>query len=134
MNDLNAGVLPNGLFWTAEIPKHAFRVSRNGRSALLNLSRQPLVDTFEFGGQLAIPAQVDVHVVWHAIEAPMERGEGTMVDPTDPAAFLGLFAEARAMSKASGVETGFSFKTGRLTADAFFAEMGEERNGVFLST
>jgi hypothetical protein len=33
----------------------------------------------------------------------------------------------------SGVETGFSFKTGELTAAGFFAEMGQERNGVFLS-
>ena len=109
-------------------------MSRNGRFAMLNLHQQPLVETFQFGGLLAIPAQVDIQVVWHAIEAPMERGEGTRVDPTDPAAFLGLFAEARSSGHASAIETGFSFKTSRLTADAFFAEMGEERNGVFLST
>jgi hypothetical protein len=31
--------------------------------------------------------------------------------------------------RVSGVETGFSFTTGDLTAAAFFAEMGQERTG-----
>jgi hypothetical protein len=67
-----------------------------------------------------------------ATSAPIRRGEGAAADPTSPAAFTGRFAEAHSIGWASGIETGFSFKTDVLTSDDFFAEMGRERNGVFL--
>ena len=107
-------------------------VYRDGRLARLRLREFPLVDTFEFGGLLAISGQVNIDVHWRAACAPIERGAGASVAPTSPAAFTGHFAEASCCGRVSGVETGFSFTTGELTADAFFAEMGRERNGVFL--
>jgi hypothetical protein len=133
VHDLSPGTLPNGLFWTTQLPQDAFNVHDDGRVARLRLREQPLVDTFVFGGSLAIAAQVNIDVLWRATSDPVERGAGKGVDPTSPAAFTGHFAEASCSSRVSGVETGFSFKTGELTADAFFAEMGRERNGVFLS-
>lgn len=54
------------------------------------------------------------------------------MEPTDPAAFRGRFAEARCTGRVRGWETGFAFQTGRLTSDRFFALIGRERNGVFL--
>jgi hypothetical protein len=132
VHDLNAGILPNGLFWTAQIPSHAFNVSSDGQVARLALRTQPLVDNFVFGGPLAIAAQVNIALRWQAISAPIERGKGAAVEPTSPAAFAGHFAQARCTGKVSGFETGFSFKTGELTADDFFAELCTERNGVFL--
>jgi hypothetical protein len=131
VHDLSPGTLPNGLFWTAQLPQDAFDVHRDGRVARLRLRELPLVDTLVFGGSLAISAQVNIDVLWRATSDPVERGKG--VDPTSPAAFTGHFATASCSGRVSGVETGFSFKTGELTADAFFAEMGRERNGVFLS-
>lgn len=107
-------------------------MSHRGRVARLRLRNLPLVDTFEFGGPLAIAGQADIDLTWVATSKPVRRGKGTAVDPEDPAAFLGRFAEARCIGKASGIETGFSFTTGKLTADDFFAEIGPERNGVFL--
>jgi hypothetical protein len=133
VNDLNPGILPNGLFWTAQIPSHAFDVSRDGHIARLRLRAQPLVDNFTFGGPLAIAAQVNLDLRWQAISAPIERGKGAAVEPTSPAAFTGHFAEASCSGTVSGFETGFSFQTSKLTAADFFAEMGRERNGVFLS-
>lgn len=130
---MTPGILPNGLFWTMELPQDVFDVHHDGRVARLRLRELPLVDTFVFGGSLAIAAQVNVDVRWEATSDPIERGAGAGVDPTDRAAFIGHFAEASCTGRISGVETGFSFKTGELTADAFFAEMGRERNGVFLS-
>lgn len=53
-------------------------------------------------------------------------------DSDSPGAFLGDLAEARCTGRGGGAETGFSFRTGELTADGFFAEFGYERNGVFL--
>jgi hypothetical protein len=132
VHDLSPGTLPNGLFWTAQIPSHAFHVSSDGQVARLTLRAQPLVDTFVFGGPLAIAAQVNLDVRWQATSEPIERGKGAEVDPASPAAFIGHFAEASCTGKVSGFETGFSFKTGELTAAAFFAELGTERNGVFL--
>jgi hypothetical protein len=132
VNDLNAGILPNGLFWTAQLPSHAFNVSSDGQVARLTLRAQPLVDNFTFGGPLAIAAQVNLDLRWQAISEPIERGKGASVEPTSPAAFTGHFAEASCAGTISGFETGFSFKTGELTSAAFFAELGPERNGVFL--
>ena len=133
VHDLNPGTLPNGLFWTAQLPQGAFDVHDDGRVARLRLRELPLVDTFVFAGPLAISAQVNIDVHWRATSEPITRGKGADVAPTSPAAFIGHFAEASCSGRVSGVETGFSFKTGELTADAFFAEMGRERNGVFLS-
>jgi hypothetical protein len=132
LHDLTPGILPNGLFWTAQLPPDAFDVHDDGRVARLRLRDQPLVDTFQFPGPLAIAAQVNLDVRWQAISAPIERGKGAEVEPTSPAAFIGHFAEASCTGKVTGLETGFSFKTGELTAAAFFAELGTERNGVFL--
>jgi hypothetical protein len=132
VHDMTPGILPNGLFWTAQIPGHAFNLSRDGQVARLRLRTQPLVDTFVFGGSLAIAAQVNLDVRWRATSEPIERGKGAEVEPTSPAAFIGHFAEASCTGKVSGFETGFSFKAGELTAADFFAELGTERNGVFL--
>jgi len=132
VHDLSPGTLPNGLFWTAQLPQEAFEVRHDGRVARLRLRELPLVDTIVFAGSLAIAAQVDIDVLWRATSAPVERGAGRGVDPRSPAAFTGHFAEATCRGRVSGVETGFAFHTGEITADAFFAEMGRERNGVFL--
>ena len=132
VHDLSAGTLPNGLFWTAQIPSDAFQVSPDGHVASLALRAQPLVDTFVFGGPLAIAAQVNIDLLWQATSEPIKRGEGAAAKPTSPAAFIGHFAEARCTGTISGFETGFSFKTGELTSADFFAELGPERNGVFL--
>jgi hypothetical protein len=133
VHDLNAGTLPNGLLWTAQLPNNAFEVGRDGQVARLTLRAQPLVDNFQFQGPLAIAAQVSLDVRWRATSSPIERGKGAAVDPKSPAAFTGNFAEASCIGMVSGFETGFSFKTSEITAANFFAEMGRERNGVFLS-
>jgi hypothetical protein len=72
-------------------------------------------------------------VRWEATGPRERRGSGSAVPPTDPAAFLGRFAPARATGSFSGSEVGFSFRSnGRADTDRGFAELGPERNGVFL--
>jgi hypothetical protein len=132
VHDLGPGILPSGLFWTMQLPAHAFDVFIDGRVAKLKLRTHPLVDTFVLGGPLAIAAQVDIDVFWTATSEPIERGEGAAADPVSPAAFTGHFAEAFCSGRVRGVETSFSFETNVLTATDFFAEIGRERNGVFL--
>jgi hypothetical protein len=133
VHDFSPGTLPNGLFWTAQLPQTVFKAYDGGRAARLRLREQPLVDTFTLGGSLAVAAQVNLDVVWVATSDPVTRGEGTAAEPTSPAAFSGDFAEAGCLGRVNGFETGFAFETGTLTATDFFAEMGRERNGSFLS-
>ena len=53
---------------------------------------------------------------------------------TDRAAFLGTFAPARSTGQFSGAQLGFSFESKRgASSDLGYAEIGTERNGVFLS-
>lgn len=105
----------------------------NGRKALLQARDVPLIDTFQVFGPSDTPATASFKVIWEAIGPEMELGAGTAVDPTDPAAFLGRFREARATGIFSGFELGFSFESnGRATTEDTFAMLGTERNGSFL--
>jgi hypothetical protein len=71
--------------------------------------------------------------VWEALEDPVNLGSGNTVPPTDPAAFLGSFAAARSTAQFLGREIGFSFRSDRgVISDLGYAEIGTERNGVFL--
>lgn len=129
---MNPGVLLNELFWTAELPDTSFRVSGGGTRAVLSAQGVPLCNTIVFAGDRAIPASVDIEVEWQATSAPVRRGFGSTVPPDDFGAFLGRFADARATARVAGRQLGFSFESGPLDSDAFYAEMGRERNGVFL--
>jgi hypothetical protein len=114
-----------------ELPGDAFTVSHDGQRATLAAKDVCVLDSFQFGGPVNVPAKVSFEIRWEATGLRHRRGKGATVPPTDPAAFLGRFATARSTGSFSGSEVGFSF-TGRGTTDATFAELGPERNGVFL--
>lgn len=131
VHDYTPGVLPNGVFWTMAIPEDSFHVSR--RRARLRLEHLPLCDSLFFGNPVGIASQVSMSVTWRATSGRVDRGEGAAADPTSPAAFDGHFSEATCRGRVSGAETGFCFETaGRLDASGFYAEFGEQANGVFL--
>jgi hypothetical protein len=78
-------------------------------------------------------ATVDIDIRWEATESPVPRGSGAAVPPESPAAFTGLFAQARAVGVVSGTELGFTFTSERnLTSDGVFAEIGTQKNGALL--
>ncbi len=134
VHDFNGGIPPNGLFWTVPIPRDAFSFSRRGRRAELELKGICLTDDFVFAGANSTPGVLDISVEWNATGPAEELGAGNTVPETDPAAFLGTFRTARATGSFAGVELGFGFKTRmEATSDLGFAELGFERNGVFLS-
>jgi hypothetical protein len=114
-----------------ELPGDAFKISHGGRRATLEAKDICVLDSFQFLGPTIVPATVSFKVRWEATGPRELRGRGSAVPATDPAAFLGRFAEARATGSFSGSEVGFSFK-GRGDTDDTFAELGPERNGVFL--
>jgi hypothetical protein len=114
------------------IPESSFVVSR--RSAKLHLEHLPLSDSFFFGNCQGVASQVSTTVTWRATgRRPHERGQGGAVEPTSPAAFVGRFSDATCEATVSGNQTGFCFETkGVLDASGFFAEFGEQANGVFM--
>lgn len=92
----------------------------------------PQIDSFQFGGVHTAPASLDIRVDWHVVGQFQDLGEGSSVPPTAKEAFLGRFADARAVARFSSCETGFSFRGRASSAAGGFAEVGTERNGSFL--
>jgi hypothetical protein len=133
VHDLNGGIPPSGLFWTVPLDNGALRVSADRRRAVLRVSDLPVLESFQFGNPNAVPALTSFSVEWRATGRPVARGSGRGVPPTDPAAFLGSFATASSRASFTAREFGFRFRTnGAATTDRTFAELGQERNGVFL--
>jgi hypothetical protein len=108
-------------------------VSRDRRHAVLHLRDLPLIDTFTFLGPHDTPAVLNMTIEWEALEDPVNLGSGAAVPPTDAAAFLGSFARARSTAHFSGRQLGFSFRSDPgASSDDGYAEIGTERNGMFL--
>ena len=134
MHDFNGGILPSGLFWTLDIGKTAVDFKMNDRRAVLDVRGLPVIDTFQFFGPSSAPGLVDFRVEWEATGPAVTRGMGAGVGPTDPRAFLAEFAPALSTGSFSGREIGFAFESNRRasTSPQGFAQLGTERNGVFL--
>ncbi|MGI9623570.1 MAG: hypothetical protein ACR2PK_12100 [Acidimicrobiales bacterium] len=131
VHDLTPGVLPNGVFWTSAIPVNSFHVGPN--RAQLRLRRLPVCDSFFFGSGEGVSAQVSCNVKWEATTNRQDRGEGSSAAPDTPGAFTGKFSDANCTARVRGRETGFAFKPNDpLDASGFYANFGEQRNGVFL--
>ena len=128
---MQPGVQPNGLFWTIQIPRSSFMAKANW--ARLSLRDFPLVESFEFGGPHTVPATVSIDLEWRSASGRKARGKGKDVPPEAPEAFLGQFADASCTGTVSGKRMGFAFKSGPLDATGFYASMGHERNGAWLS-
>jgi len=122
------------LFWVVELPEDAIKISNNGRRASVHAEDVAVIDSFQFGGPVEIPAKVSYSIEWVASGPSVRRGKGNTVPATDPAAFLGDFAPAVATGSFSGRELAFSFRAdpGAGSARGGYAEMGNERNGAFL--
>ena len=100
--------------------------------AQLRLDSLPMPDTLFFANNVSISGEIDVHVTWRATEGAVPRGKGDTVPDDSPEAMSGEFAEATCRGRASGRTTGFDFRTGELSEEGFYADVGHERNGVFL--
>jgi hypothetical protein len=93
-----------------------------------------VIDGFQFGSPMAVPATVDFEITWDATGDSRPRGMGSQVPPTDRAAFLGSFAPARSTGSFTGTTLGFSFRSNPTpNTDNTFAQLGTARNGIFLS-
>jgi hypothetical protein len=127
VHDYSGGIAPPGLFWTVEIPRGSFSVDRRRRQASLHLRDVPLIDQFTFLGPSDTLAILDIAIEWDALGAPADVGSGAGVPPTDPAAFLGSFALAKARARFSGRQLGFRFTSDPgADSDGAHAQIGSE--------
>ena len=121
------------MFWIVDLPQDAIHFSNNGRRASVHAENVPVIDSFQFGGPNQIPAKVSYTVEWEATGPAVTLGKGKSVGATDPAAFSGDFAPAIARGSFSGRELAFSFKSDPgASSRRGYAEIGRERNGIFL--
>jgi hypothetical protein len=133
VHDINGGTLPSGLFWTLALDDDALSVSHDGRRAVLHVEDLPTIESFRIFGPDVTPAALSFRIEWRATDPFVDRGKGAAVAPTDPAAFLGRFAVARSTAEFEVSELGFRFESnGDAGTEQGFAELGRERNGVFL--
>ena len=133
VHDLNGGVLASGLFWTLPLDDDALQVSDDRRRAVLDVKDIQVIENYQLFAPNSTPAALSFHIEWRATGSFVDRGKDATVAPTDPAAFLGRFAVAGSTAEFEVSEFGFSFRSDPgVSTDQGFAEMGRERNGVFL--
>ena len=109
-------------------------MSGDGRRAIVEAKDVPVIDTFQFANSFLVPSTVSFKVEWVATGPPEQLGSGNAVPATDPASFLGTFAPARSTGQFWGSELGFSLSSKRgASSDLGYAQIGTERNGIFLS-
>ena len=95
---------------------------------------QPTVTISSSTTNPTVNATVSFTIRWSATGNFENRGKGRTVPPTDPAAFLGRIAAARSTASFAGRQLGFSFRSDPgVSTDGTYAEIGTERNGVFLT-
>jgi hypothetical protein len=133
VHDFNGGILASGLFWTLPVPDDALWISQSGRRAVLEVDDLAVIDSFQFFGPNQTPASISCRVEWRATDAFVRRGNEDPELPTDPDAFVGDIARARSTGFFEGSEFGFAFEARGDTDPRGYAQMGRERNGVFLS-
>jgi hypothetical protein len=104
----------------------------NGRRAVLHVRNLPVIDTFQFFGPSDTPALVEFRAEWRATGPAVQVGMGTGVAPTDPGAFLGEIARAESAIMFAAEEFAFEASGRGSTSSAGYAQIGTERNGVFL--
>jgi hypothetical protein len=134
LHDLNGGVLPSGLFWTVALSRAQVRFSMSDQRAVMQVRGLPLIDTFSFFSPHDTPATADFRVEWRATGPALARGSGSEVAPDDPAAWLGEIAPSLSTFTCSASEIGFDFEChDGSSAPLGYAQIGHERNGVFLT-
>ncbi len=130
MHDFNGGIAPSGLFWTIRVPDHALTIGAG--TARLTLPRVHVVDSRVFLGPVDFPGQVSIDVTWTAIGPPVTHLPGS-TNPTDPTSWFGTMSVASAVGSFSGgTNKGFGFTANGQTTAMRWAELGTEKNGVFL--
>ncbi len=110
--------------WTVRLPDAAVSVDSTGAVVGVDARGVPVVDARPEG---EVPATVDVRMTWKG------NGRHRRVRTSVPAFEGQLFRRVVARGTFAAAEDGFSFASSATKpVRATFAELGTERNGVFL--
>ena len=136
IHDLNPGIEPDGLFWTAALPHDSVEVDLEHGFASMKATKVAIDDYGNIGnallggGPAEIPGKVSFSVEW------VQSGDPFTIDNTDDPSLGGGF-EAKFLPCAAQME--WTARVGDLkfvsdplvTSSSPFAEIGHEANGVF---
>ena len=135
IHDLNPTPFPpTGLFWTTEIPGDGIDVNPGKGYASMQASNVPVLDFGDIinalfgGGPPAVPGNVSFNVVWSGVT------ERLNIKNTDPiyGGFAGEFVRNSAQMEWTATAGDYQFVSDPLaTSSSIFAELGQERNGIF---
>jgi hypothetical protein len=141
LHDFSPYLLPNGLFWTVQVPNSALTVNADG-SITLHLVDVPVVDAFTFPPPAQavpgispvqlIPATLSLDITYLKGGNP-RRVRPTSRDPLNPLNWAGMMWDSTNSGTFSLSYDDKSFSaSGSFASNGNFGQMGFERNGVFV--
>jgi hypothetical protein len=130
IDDLNPGIAQNGLFWTMALPQPVDVNLGKGNAVMRGTDLHVLdfgdfTNSIGFGGVPPVPATVSFTVQWSGVD---DRAHVVNTDD----GHAGEFVRNGAQMEWSAVVGDYEFVSAPLsTSTSDFAEIGQERNGVF---
>lgn len=137
VHDFNPGITPNGVFWIAEVPDDAVKISPDGETLTIHLENVPVVDQGSFpAGTGTTPATVSFDITYTKSGSP-RHVRPISRDPLSPFNWAGEMWTATNSGTFSVAYNDKSFSArGTFSSDFLpagnFGEMGTERNGSFV--
>jgi hypothetical protein len=137
VHDFNPGITPNGVFWIAEVPDDAVKISPDGETLTIHLENVSVVDQGSFpAGTGTTPATVSFDITYTKSGAP-RHVRPISRDPLSPFNWAGEMWTATNSGTFSVAYNDKSFLAqGTFSSDFLpagnFGEMGTERNGSFV--
>jgi hypothetical protein len=133
IHDFNLGIAASGLFWTAALPAGAVTVRLGAGQARMRAANLAVTDDFTLANALfgtgppPVPATVSFDVSWSGVVHRF-----SVTNQSDGNRYRGRYAQVSAATiDWSASESGFSFASTPGSSVTVFAEIGQERNGVF---
>ena len=112
-----------------QVPDQA--ISDGNQSVHLHLTEEAVIDNISFGGPGTDYANATIDITWKPTGRVRHYRPGS-ADPTDPSFFAGTFRNAVATANFTVLLKGVTFTIKGASSRGVFAEMGNERNGLFL--
>jgi hypothetical protein len=131
VHDFTGGIAQSGLVWTVPLPDEAVVASHGGKRLDVSVNDVAVIDSTG-APAVDVPATVSFQMTWRATSPARRAGKGTAVAPTDPEAFLGRLASARARGTFSGTAGSFTFRSVPQPQRTIFGVLGTEQAGALL--
>ena len=111
------------------MPDEAF--TAKDESVHLHLTEQGVIDNIKIFGPGTDYANATIDITWTPVGKVRHYKPGS-TNPLDPSDFAGAFRNATARANFTVLLEGVTFTINNATSSGIFAEMGNERNGLFL--